>query len=103
MVTVRKLTTEEVEALATSKVRNTGVRSRMAELYDSLVADYSTGEYAEVELGEDEKKVTVRSNLVKALARRGLFAEFRRGKNDTLRFKVVDVAPEKRVRIVRGS
>lgn len=93
MITGRKLTSEEVTALESKKSKKaSGARKVMAELYDSLIADYGVGEYAEVTLGEGEKKITVKNNLKRALDRRGLSATWRRGKADTLKFQVTEKA-----------
>jgi hypothetical protein len=62
-------------------------------LYDTLVADFSEGEYGEVALGIDEKKPTVKKNILAAFTRRGLNVDWRRGKADTLRFQVLTPDP----------
>lgn len=89
MITGRKLTAEEVEALQAKQARKAG-NSRLVkqELYDTLVAGFEANEYGEISLGVDEKKPTVKKNVVKAFERRGLKVDWRRGKADTLRFQV---------------
>lgn len=90
----RKLSADEVTALETRANRRAGSSRSVKEgLYDSLVADFAAGEYGEVQLGVDEKKPTIRKNVAKALERRGLSADWRRGGKDTLRFQVVEPNP----------
>ncbi len=85
----RKLTAEEVEALQTKQARKAGT-SRLVkqELFDTLVAEFEAGEYGEIALGVDEKKPTIKKNIVKAFERRGLKLDWRRGSATTLRFQV---------------
>lgn len=87
----RKLSNEEVAALAAKQARKAG-NSRLVkqELYDTLVAEFDVGDFGELTLGVDEKKLTVRNNVTKALQRRGLSVDWRRGSKETLRFQVTE-------------
>lgn len=85
----RKLTAEEVEALHAKKNPAGNSRQIKEELYDSLAAPFEAGDFGELTLGIDEKKLTVRKNFTKAFTRRGLKLDWRRGKADTLRFHVL--------------
>lgn len=94
MLTVRKLTSDEVDAMLASNAQKES-KSRLVTmgLYDSLVADYTTGEFAEVQLSDGEKKLTVKKQIDKALTRRGLAAVWKRAKrnqSDILRFMVTE-------------
>jgi hypothetical protein len=92
MVTVRKLTSDEVTALTEKKEKGESSRSVIAALYDSMLAEYKAGDYVAVALGEGENKPTVRKHITRALARRNLCAKWRRGTADTLKLHVIDPA-----------
>jgi hypothetical protein len=79
MPTVRKLSSEEVQAWEN---RGKGTRKLIEEEYNSILSDYSIGEYGIAELGPEE------SRLKAAATRRGLVLVFRRTKGPQLRFHV---------------
>lgn len=88
MVTVRKLTSDEVTAMEATKERKASSRNVIAELYDSILAEYGAGDYVAVALGTGEHKQTVRKHITKALDRRGFSATWTRGTHDTLKFHI---------------
>lgn len=90
MVTVRKLTADEIADFDSDK--KVSSRTIMAELFDSLLSEYSAGDFAAIVLGEGETKPSVRRHVNAALDRRNLAACWRRGTNDTLKFQVIDPA-----------
>jgi len=47
------------------------------------------GDYGEAELGEDEKRLTVRNRFKAAAARRNVAIDFQRTQGDILRFQIV--------------
>jgi hypothetical protein len=93
MPSVRKLNADEVWALEN---KGKGQRKLIEELYDSIIGDYSEGDYGEAVLEPGENRLTVRNRLKAAARRRSLAIDFRRTKEDLLRFQVVapSAAPE---------
>ena len=87
MPTMRKLTSEEVQALQ-NKGKGKGPRKLVEEQYDAILTDYEVGDYGEAELEPDEKRLTVRNRLHAAAQRRGLAIEFKRTTGDLLRFYI---------------
>jgi hypothetical protein len=85
MPTLRKLTPEEVETL---EGRAKGPRKLIEEQYDRLAVEFDAGDYVEVELEPDEKRLSVRNRLIAAAKRRGLTLDFLRTTGDVLRFRV---------------
>lgn len=92
MPNVRKLTAEEVWSLEN---KGKGQRKLIEEQYDSIIGEYSAGDYGEAMLEPGENRLTVRNRLKAAARRRNLSIDFRRTKEDLLRFQVVaPAAPE---------
>lgn len=87
----RKLTAEEVAQAEKPKAGS----SRLAKLaqYDTLVEDFSAGEWGELTLDENEKVLTVKKNVKLALERRNLDVQFGRSKGNLLRFQVIEPNP----------
>src|SRR5690242_12581011 len=90
MPSVRKLNADEVWALEN---KGKGHRKLIEEQYDSILGEYGEGEYGEAMLDPSENRLTVRNRLKAAARRRNLAIDFRRTKEDLLRFQVV-AAPE---------
>src|SRR5262249_52357600 len=86
MPTVRKLALDEVQTIEN---KGKGLRKLTEEQYDRFLADYDAGEYGEAELGDDEKRLTVRNRLKAAATRRSLGINFLRTQGAILRFKVI--------------
>jgi hypothetical protein len=88
MPTVRKLTPDEVQAL-----QNKGKAQRRLteEQYDAFLSEFAADDYGEVELDEDEKRLTVRNRLKAAARRRSLGIDFKRTQGDIIRFKLTAV------------
>jgi hypothetical protein len=90
MPSVRKLSADEVWALEN---KGKGQRKLIEEQYDAIISDYSKGDYGEAVLEPGENRLTVRNRLKAAARRRNLAIDFRRTKEDLLRFQVV-AAPD---------
>jgi hypothetical protein len=90
---MRKLNADEVRALEN---KGKGQRKLIEEQYDAIISDYSEGDYGEAVLEPGENRLTVRNRLKAAARRRDLAVDFRRTKEDLLRFQVVapPAAPE---------
>jgi hypothetical protein len=90
---MRKLSADEVRALEN---KGKGQRKLIEEQYDAIIGDYSEGDYGEAVLEPGENRLTVRNRLKAAARRRNLAVDFRRTKEDLLRFQVVaaPAAPE---------
>ena len=86
MPSVRKLSADEVWALEN---KGKGQRKLIEEQYDAILSDYAEGEYGEAVLEPGENRLTVRNRLKAAARRRNLAIDFRRTKEDLLRFQVV--------------
>jgi hypothetical protein len=99
MPTVRKLTQQEVQTLE-YKGKGTGQRRLVEEQYDAFLADYGPGDYGEAELGEGEKRLTVRNRFKAAAARRGLNLVFQRTNGNVLRFRI---APATEAEVTEAS
>lgn len=91
MPNVRKLNQDEVRALQN---KGKGQRKLTEELYDAILAEYSEGDYGEASLEPGENRLTVRNRLKAAARRRGLTIDFRRTKEDILRFQFVSAPAE---------
>lgn len=89
MPSVRKLLPDEVR-----KIENhgKGQRKLVEEEYDAILSDYNIGDYGEAELLPEENRLTVRNRLKAAAGRRDLGLEFKRTKEDMLRFRVISSA-----------
>jgi len=87
MPTVRKLTSDEVEAFQT---KPKGRRKLLEEQYDAILSDYDVGDYGEAELSPEENRLTERNRLRAAAVRRGLMIEFQRTSGDFLRFHILE-------------
>ena len=86
MPNVRKLTADEVQALEN---KGKGQRKLIEEQYDAILSEYAAGEHGEALLEPDENRLTIRNRLKAAARRHGLAINFRRTKDDLLRFQVV--------------
>jgi hypothetical protein len=86
MPSFRKLAPEEAQAIEN---KGKGLRKLIEEQYDAILAEYSVGDYGEATLEPDENRLTVRNRMKAAARRRGLAIDFRRTKEDILRFQVV--------------
>ncbi len=89
MPNVRKLSHEEVRTLEN---KGKGQRKLIEEQYDAILDEYAPGEYGEATLDQSENRLTVRNRLKAAARRRGLSIDFRRTKEDLLRFQVVTIS-----------
>jgi hypothetical protein len=89
MPIVRKLTIDEVKALENP---NKGQRKQIEAEYDSILNEYAIGDYGIAELGQEEKRLTIRNRLKAAAERRDLTLEFRRTKGPQLRFRVLEAS-----------
>ena len=89
MPNFRKLEPEEVQAIQN---KGKGLRKLIEEQYDTILAEYSTGDYGEATLEPDENRLTVRNRMKAAARRRNLAIDFRRTKEDILRFQIVAAA-----------
>lgn len=85
MPVVRKLTSDEVDALQT---KAKGRRKLLEEQYDAILSDYDVGDYGEAELSPEENRLTERNRLRAAAVRRGLSIDFQRTTGDFLRFHI---------------
>ncbi|HWQ13987.1 MAG TPA: hypothetical protein VNL77_14400 [Roseiflexaceae bacterium] len=87
MPTVRKLTEEEVRAI---ERKTLGTRKATEVEYDRYLADFVPGDYGEVGLYPDEKRLTVRNRLKAAASRHDppLALVFQRTRGNVLRFRV---------------
>jgi hypothetical protein len=86
MPTVRKLSTDEVQAI---QDRGKGLRQLIEEQYDRYIAEYEIGDYGEAQIDDNEKRLTVRNRFKAAAERRGVALRFIRTTGDSMRFKVV--------------
>ena len=86
MPNFRKLEPEEVQAIQN---KGKGLRKLIEEQYDAILAEYSIGDYGEATLEPDENRLTVRNRMKAAARRRNLAIDFRRTKEDILRFQIV--------------
>ena len=87
MPTVRKLSLDEVQALQN---KGKGQRKIVEEQYDTILSEYSAGDYGEAELDSEEKRLTIRNRLKAAAQRHGLALEFKRTTGNTIRFRVLE-------------
>ena len=88
MPNFRKLDPEEIKAIEN---KGKGLRKQTEEMYDAILADYEVGEYGEATLDEGENRLTVRNRMKAAARRRNLAIDFRRTKEDILRFQIVAI------------
>jgi hypothetical protein len=86
MPNFRKLEPEEVQQIEN---KGKGLRKLIEEQYDAILAEYSIGDYGEATLEIDENRLTVRNRMKAAARRRNLAINFRRTKEDILRFQIV--------------
>ena len=86
MPNFRKLTPEEIYAIEN---KGKGSRKLIEAQYDAILAEYSVGEYGEAVLDPEENRLTVRNRMKAAAGRRNLGINFRRTKDDILRFQIV--------------
>jgi hypothetical protein len=86
MPNFRKLEPKEVQEIEN---KGKGLRKLIEEQYDAILAEYSIGDYGEATLEIDENRLTVRNRMKAAARRRNLAIDFRRTKEDMLRFQIV--------------
>jgi hypothetical protein len=86
MPMVRKLSVDEVRDIEN---KGKGQRKLIEEEYDTIIGEYSEGDYGEAMLDAGENRLTVRNRLRAAARRRSLGLNFRRTKEDLLRFQVI--------------
>jgi hypothetical protein len=86
MPNIRKLSPDEVKTIEN---KGKGQRKLIEEQYDSILGEYEVGDYGEATLEPEENRLTVRNRIKAAARRRGLAIDFRRTKEDLLRFQVV--------------
>lgn len=86
MPNFRKLEPGEVQEINN---KGKGLRKLIEEEYDAILSEYSIGEYGEATLEPDENRLTVRNRMKAAAKRRDLAINFRRTKEDILRFQIV--------------
>lgn len=89
MPSMRKLSADEVREIEN---KGKGQRKLIEEQYDAFLSDYAAGDYGEAMLEPGENRLTVRNRLKAAARRRSLAIDFRRTKEDLLRFQVVTAA-----------
>jgi hypothetical protein len=85
MPTFRKLSPAEVHTL---EYTGTSQRKHVEAQYDEILRAFAPGDYAQVELEPDEKRLTVRNRLTAAARRSGVTLHFLRTAPPTLRFRV---------------
>src|SRR5207253_6338461 len=85
MPTFRKLSPAEVHTL---EYTGTSQRKQVEAEYDAILRPFAPGDYAQVELEGDEKRLTVRNRLTAAATRSGVTLHFLRTAPPTLRFRV---------------
>ncbi len=90
MPTIRKLSTEEVAEFKAPKLSS---RQKIAQEYDEMLDGFDLGDWGEIELGDDDNRLTVRSRLQAAGARRDLHLSFHRSSGNIVRF-VVEKKPQ---------
>ena len=88
---VRKLTPDEVSSIEN---KGKGQRKLIEEQYDAIIGDYALGDYGEAILEPGENRLTIRNRLKAAARRHDLSIDFRRTKEDLLRFQIVAAAPD---------
>ena len=88
MPSFRKLEPEEVQEIEN---KGKGLRKLIEEEYDAILAEYSISDYGEATLDFEENRLTVRNRMKAAARRRNLAIDFRRTKEDILRFQIVAV------------
>jgi hypothetical protein len=97
MATIRKLTIEEIEQLRRGgqKKRSDRLsnRAQVAQEYDAFLADFAPSDYGEVDLAEDENKLTVRSRLNAAAKRRGWRLIYTPTRGQSIRFQIREGSP----------
>ena len=86
MPNFRKLEPGEVQEINN---KGKGLRKLIEEEYDAILGEYAIGEYGEATLNPDENRLTVRNRMKAAAKRRDLAINFRRTKEDILRFQIV--------------
>jgi len=86
MPNFRKLEPGEVQEINN---KGKGLRKLIEEEYDAILGEYAIGEYGEAMLNPDENRLTVRNRMKAAAKRRDLAINFRRTKEDILRFQIV--------------
>ena len=88
MATIRKLTIEEIERLQGGVQKGMSERVRVAQEYDVFLADFAPDDFGEVDLADDENKLTVRNRLNAAAKRRGWKLAYTPTRGQRIRFQV---------------
>jgi len=90
-VTVPSFRKVDPAELQVSAARPPSERARIAQEYDALLEGFAVGDHGHAEVGEGERRVSVRQRLQAAARRRNLALRFRPGRGPLI-FRV-DVAP----------
>jgi hypothetical protein len=97
MAAIRKLAIEEIEQLTqrTRKKRGDGLsqRARVAQEYDTFLADFAPNDYGKVELADSENKLTIRNRLRAAAKRRGWRLIYMPTRGQAIRFQIREGSP----------
>lgn len=87
MPNFRKLTAED---LNTTHSTISGERARVRDEYRSYLRGLKPGEGGELQLADNEKKITVKNRIKRAAAELTLDIEFKRSGDDLVRFRIRD-------------
>ncbi len=90
MPTFRKLDADEVRRGG----KALSARAQMQREYDNYLADFSSDEYGEAVIDDNESKLTVRNRLRAAAERRGLDIDFLRSPGPVIRFQLLTPSDE---------
>lgn len=92
MPVIRKLDMAEVQTL---ERKSLGLRKAIAVEYDRYLTDFAPGDYGEVNLDAGENRLTVRTRLKAAAARRvpAIALVFQRNRGEAIRFSVTEAPP----------
>jgi hypothetical protein len=91
MAKIRKLSPDEVNTI---ERRGKSQRRLIEEQYDAMLQEFAIGDYGDVDLDSNEKRLTVRNRLRAAANRRGIGLQFKRLRGDFLRFRVVEASED---------
>ncbi len=86
MVTMRKMTDEEVQALKNKK-GGVSERAKMRQEYREYLGKFSAGDWVTVDLEDGEKRSTVRNRLLSAAKDLGFKLNFSRSR-EGIRFEI---------------
>ena len=90
MAKFRKLSEEEVQTLMQKKTKGKGpsMREQIRQQYRDYLKELKSGDWAELELQEGEKKLTIRNRLLRAAKDLGVEIEFRRTRGPKIYFQL---------------